>query len=149
MIALDTNVLVAVHRADHPMHNVALSATKRLITTSTPLAIPWPCAHEFFAIVTHKKIWRDPTPPDRAWQSLQRWQEHNLLFLHESDAHHTILAALISQARITGPQIHDARVAALCIEHRIHTLLTFDRDFSRFAALRTASPATFMAKRGI
>jgi uncharacterized protein len=34
-----------------------------------------------------------------------------------------------------GPLVSDAHLAALAIEHRA-TLLSFDRDFSRFAGLR-------------
>jgi predicted nucleic acid-binding protein len=43
-------------------------------------------------------------------------------------------------ARISGPQVHDARVAALCIQHGVRELWTADRDFSRFAGLTTVNP---------
>ena len=37
-------------------------------------------------------------------------------------------------------QVHDARVAALCLESGVEELWTADRDFSRFPALRTQNP---------
>ena len=42
--------------------------------------------------------------------------------------------------RVQGPLVHDARVAAICIGHGVHELLTADRDFSRFPSLRSRSP---------
>jgi predicted nucleic acid-binding protein len=39
-----------------------------------------------------------------------------------------------------GGAVHDARIAALCERHGVRTLLTADRDFSRFPALKTRNP---------
>ncbi len=39
-----------------------------------------------------------------------------------------------------GPMMHDARIAALCIDHGIRELWTVDRDFSRFSMLKTRNP---------
>jgi hypothetical protein len=41
---------------------------------------------------------------------------------------------------ITGPAVHDARVAALCLAHGVRELWTADRDFSRFPRLRAVNP---------
>jgi len=41
---------------------------------------------------------------------------------------------------VTGPQVHDARVAALCQLHGVRELWTADRDFSRFAGLVVRNP---------
>jgi len=35
---------------------------------------------------------------------------------------------------------HDARVAAICLDACVTELLTADRDFGRFAALRVGNP---------
>ena len=37
---------------------------------------------------------------------------------------------------IAGPKVHDARIAALCLEHGVRELWTADRDFGRFPDLR-------------
>lgn len=39
-----------------------------------------------------------------------------------------------------GPRVHDARIAAICLQHGVRELLTFDRDFSRFPDLGTRNP---------
>jgi predicted nucleic acid-binding protein len=36
--------------------------------------------------------------------------------------------------------IHDARIAAICIQYGVSELWTADRDFSRFAGLKTRNP---------
>lgn len=62
MIALDTNVLVYAHLTDSPFHESALAAVTQLAEGNAPWSIPWPCIHEFFAIVTHPRIYNPPTP---------------------------------------------------------------------------------------
>ncbi len=61
-------------------------------------------------------------------------------FLHEDDAYWSELTRLLVAAQITGPRIHDARIAALCLHHGVRELWTADRDFSRFPRLRTRNP---------
>ena len=62
MIAVDTNLLVYAHREDSPWHTVAYHCIERLAEAPGPWAIPWPCLHEFLAIVTHARIYNPPTP---------------------------------------------------------------------------------------
>jgi uncharacterized protein len=39
---------------------------------------------------------------------------------------------MIKSSGVTGNLLHDAHIAALCVEHGIRELVTGDRDFSRF-----------------
>lgn len=50
-----------------------------------------------------------------------------------------ILRALLVEAQVTGPLVMDAFLAALALENGA-TLVTTDRDFSRFPKLRLADP---------
>ena len=52
MIAVDTNVLVQAHRQDATFHQAAKDTLVQLAAGPAPWAIPWPCVHEFLAIVT-------------------------------------------------------------------------------------------------
>jgi len=58
VIAIDTNVLVHSHRAESPWHERAVAALRAAATG--PWAIPWPCIHEFLAVVTHPRIFDPP-----------------------------------------------------------------------------------------
>ena len=61
MIAVDTNILVYSVREDSPWHTAALAAVRSLAEGDPAWAIPWPCIHEFLAVVTHPRIYRPPT----------------------------------------------------------------------------------------
>jgi uncharacterized protein len=77
-------------------------------------AIPWPCIHEFLAIVTHPRIYAPPTPLDRALDQVDAWLESpTLAALAESGAHWLTLQGLLPEGRVVGPQIHDARRGAM------------------------------------
>jgi predicted nucleic acid-binding protein len=51
-----------------------------------------------------------------------------------------ILGQLLVSSRVTGPRVHDARIAAICLAHGVTELWTADRDFSYFPRLRTRNP---------
>ena len=142
MIAVDTNVLVQAHRQDAPFHESAGETLRQLAAGASPWAIPWPCVHEFLAIVTHPRIFRTPTPLDAACDQVDAWLDVPTLRLlsEDRDAHWPSLRPLLSAGRIAGPRVHDARVAALCLAYGVSTLLSADRDFSRFPALDVRNP---------
>jgi len=54
MIAVDTNLLVYAHREDSPWHDAALAKITEFAEGKSPWSIPWPCIHEFLAIVTQE-----------------------------------------------------------------------------------------------
>ena len=143
MIAVDTNVLVYAHREESPFHKKALACVTKLAEDRAPWAIPWPCVHEFFSIVTHPRIYDPPSPLSTATDQLDAWLESpTLTLLSEAGDYWTILRSIVTAAQVVGPMIHDARIAALCIQNGITRLLTADRDFSRFRELRTENPLT-------
>lgn len=101
----------------------------------------WPCLHEFLSIVTHPLIYNPPTPIEKALSFLENWiQSPSLVLISEGDTHFGHLSQLARRARLAGPKVHDARIAALCIAHGVDVLLTADRDFSRFPDLSTRNP---------
>jgi len=141
MIALDTNILVYAHREDSPWHEPAAACIDGLAIGAKPWAIPWPCLHEFFAIVTHPKIYAPPTPRAAAVDQIDAWLESPaLVLLGESGSHWPTLRALVNAGRVAGPQVHDARIAALCLQHAVGELWTADRDFNRYPQLKTRNP---------
>ena len=66
MIAVDTNILVFAHRADTTWHDAASARIRELAESGRPWAIPWPCLHEFLAVVTHARVFDPPTPVESA-----------------------------------------------------------------------------------
>ena len=141
MIAIDTNILVYAHRADSPHHEKASAALAACAQSRLAWCIPWPCIHEFFAVVTHLRIYSPPTPPKKALDQINAWLESpSLILLAETATHWPTLQALLANAKTIGPAVHDARIAALCLSHGVRELWSADRDFRRFSELKVVDP---------
>ena len=141
MIAVDTNILVYAHREDAEWHEAASSRVAGLAEGRSAWAIPWPCVHEFIAVVTHPRIFAPPTPLGAALDQVDAWLESpTLVLLCESDGHWPALRDLLRRGRIVGPKVHDARIAALCMQHGVSELWSVDRDFGRFPHLSVVNP---------
>ena len=141
MIAVDTNILVYAHREDSPFHDAAAKRVAELAEGSASWSIPWPCVHEFLAIVTHPRIYAPPTPLGRALDQVDAWLESpSLVLLTESADHWPALRTLLTKGRVVGPRVHDGRVAAHCRQHGVRQLWSADRDFSRFAGIAVVNP---------
>lgn len=141
MIAVDTNILVYAHREDSPWHAAALHAVTGLAEGRSAWAILWPCVHEFIAIVTHPRIYRPPTPLAIAIDQVSAWLESpTLVRLAENESYWDALRECLLAGRVAGPQVHDARIAALCLAHGVRELWTHDRDFGRFSGLVVRNP---------
>lgn len=143
MIAIDTNILVYLHRSDSEFHQAARQAFDEMLAGNRPWAITWPSVHEFFAIVTHPKIYKPPTPIQVAVDAVESWLElPNLRVLAETTLHWPTLKRTVLAGHSAGPAVHDARIAAICLQHGVSELWSLDRDFSRFPALRVINPLT-------
>ena len=118
MIAVDTNILVYAHRADSTWHEKANEIITELAEGRSFWAIPWPCVFEFYAIVTHPRIYRPPTPVADVLLQIRAWLESpSLALLSEDSAFFATLEPLLKKSGVHGGAVHDARVAALCIRH--------------------------------
>ena len=141
MIAVDTNLLVYAHREDSPFHDAAFDLVAELAQGAATWGIPWACVHEFLAIVTHPRIYAPPTPLKLALEQVDAWLESpSSALLTESETHWSSLRTLLKDGKVAGGRVHDARVAALCLQHGVRELWSADRDFSRFAGLTVVNP---------
>jgi uncharacterized protein len=141
VIAVDTNVLVAFQRTEYSTHARAVQVIVALAEGTEGWGIPWPCVHEFLAIVTNGRIFKQPTPLADAVDVVDAWLESPVLrLLGETLGYWPEAKGLLTAGRIAGARVHDARIAAICLQHRVHCLWTADRDFSRFPSLKCHNP---------
>jgi toxin-antitoxin system PIN domain toxin len=141
VIAVDTNLLVYAHRQDSPFHHRAAEQIRSLAESPSQWAIPWPCLHEFYSIVTHRRIYSPPSTLQQSIDQIEAWlASPSLVLLSESETHWTVLRALLADGQVVGPMVHDGRIAALCVGHGVRELWSADRDFGRFPRLRTRNP---------
>jgi hypothetical protein len=132
---------VYAHRGESQFHLLATEALRPIIEGPAPWALPWPCVHEFIGVVTNPKVYRPPSPlPDALVFLDSLMTAPNLHLLAESPGYFDKLREIVLAGKISGPRIHDARIAALCLHHGVSELWTADRDFSLFPQLRARNP---------
>ena len=141
VIALDTNLLIYAHREEVPFHQPALESLTGLVRSGRAWALPWPCVHEFISTVTNRRVFAR-TDAHRRWRSIAcaSWSPPTFAFSASPPPIWTSWIGCSRPVASTGPKVHDARIAAICIGHGVSELWTADRDFSYFPELRTRNP---------
>ncbi len=141
MIAVDTNMLVAFVRTEYAHHDKVRYRMRELAEGAAAWALPWPCVHEFLAVTTNPRIFRTPLTPAQAIDAVDALLESpTICLIAEGPGYWETLRSLLADGGVTGPKVHDARIAAICLSHGITELWTADRDFGRFPALRVRNP---------
>ncbi len=141
MQAIDTNILVYSQLASLPEHERANRFLKDLATGSAPWGIPWPCIYEYLRVISHPRLHHPRLPARQALAELTGLlASPSLVLLHETPDHLDYLNRAIEESGASGNLIHDAHIAALCLEHGVSELITADRDFARFPSLTTRNP---------
>lgn len=141
MRAVDTNILIHAEITSSRFHARAREVLTELAEGAAAWAVPWTCVYEFLRVVTHSRVYHPPVPSGRALEDLQSILESpSLVLLSETSRHAAIMQAVIADSGVTGNLIHDAHIAALCIEHGVSELITGDRDFLRFEGIRLFNP---------
>ena len=130
-------MLVYARREESVLHERALAELAALAEGRAPWALPLPCLVELVRVLTHPRVLRPPSPLDGAFAFIDALMESpsmRLLCPGPKFVEHFCTAARGADAR--GNLAFDAQIAALCLEHGVREILTADRDFARFAALK-------------
>jgi predicted nucleic acid-binding protein len=87
-------------------------------------------------VVTHPNVFDPPTHEDVAIEALTAvLSSVSVRLLVPGDGYWPILSSLVADHRIRGNLVHDAQIAAVCLEQGATTVLTEDRDFERFSGI--------------
>ena len=141
MIAVDANILIYAHRTESPFYKIASGRLRELAEGRSAWAIPWPCLHEFYGIVTHPNRYLPPSTPAQAAKQMSLWMGSPALrLIGETQSHWPTMQDLLIASDVKGSLVHDARIAAICVQHGVREFWTADRDFSRFPALNCRNP---------
>ena len=141
MRALDTNILVFAEVRNSPHHERAHAILRECAHGSAAWALPWPCIYEFLRVITHARIFHPPVSVDVALADLRAiLRSPSLILLTETPDHADVMEKIVRSSAASGNLIHDAHIAALCIEHGVTELVTGDRDFHRFEGLEVFDP---------
>jgi uncharacterized protein len=141
VIAVDTNLLVYAHRRESTFHDEARQVIGTLAASRATWAIPWPCLHEFYGVVTNSRAFKPVSTIAQASAQVSEWLgSPSLVFLHEGPNHWSKLLELLTTGHVVGGMVHDARIAAICLDHDVREFWTADRDFNRFPSLAVRNP---------
>ncbi len=140
MKLLDVNILVQAHREDADQHSAIFIWLNNALTQSYGLAVPDLVLSGTLRIITHPKIFKNPTPRYRAIGFLEDFRgRENVHILAPGTHHWQIFLELCQKGDARGNQIPDAYHAALAIEHDCDWI-SLDRGFARYPGLKFRSP---------
>lgn len=140
MILLDVNVVVAAYRADHPHHVRVRPWFEDLVQTSEPFTVPDTVWASFVRIVTNHRIFSVPSSAEDAFDFLRAVRgAPTHLPIVPGEGHLALFETACTEGQAVGDLVPDAYLASLTIEQGA-AIATLDRDFARFAGLRTVQP---------
>lgn len=136
----DVNVLVYAFRTDSPEHEVYASWLNDALRADR-VGVADTIVAGFMRIVTHSRIYSEPTPPKTALTFVRQllaapstqWLRQGASAWEQFDA------ITSTDSAIRGSLVPDAHIAALCISNGAR-LATRDRGFARFSQLRWFDP---------
>jgi len=138
---VDTNILLRSVQPAHPMHVAAVRAVELLMKREEPL---------FIAVQNVAEFWNAATRPaavnglgftiEEAQVELVRIEAFFQILSENADSY-TIWKSLLVERRVSGVQVHDARLAAVMKAHGIARIVTFNvSDFDRFPDIEAVHP---------
>jgi toxin-antitoxin system PIN domain toxin len=132
----DLNLLLYAVNAQSPMHLQAKRWFETQYSTDQTVGYAWVVILGFIRLCTKRGIMEQPLDTTTCLAILDTLLNHpSAQIVHPSERHMGILGRLLLGAGTAGNLSTDAHLAALAIENGAE-LVTFDRDFERFAGLR-------------
>ena len=140
MIVCDANVLLYAYDRGSRFHVPCRAWFEAALSGSDSLGLPWQSVLAFIRIATNPRVYERPMALDTACATVSAWLARPQVQIPEPAARYwEILRALLQEARVTGPLVTDAALAAIALECGA-TLCTTDRDFRRFESLKLLDP---------
>ncbi|MGD9880180.1 MAG: type II toxin-antitoxin system VapC family toxin [Reyranella sp.] len=140
MILPDVNTLLYAVNSSSEQHGAALRALRQGFEGPRGVAFAWTALLAFLRLSTRRGIFPRPLSADDALRVIMHWLGHpQALVVHPGEQHAKILGRLLRSAGTAGNLTTDAHLAALAIEHGA-TIISFDRDFARFAGVNWTLP---------
>jgi len=140
MRCVDVNVLVYAHRRESPEHDLYREWLDTARGGSEPLGISSLVLSGFLRVVTHPRVFREPTPLTDALAFTEAVRAApGSVDVQPGPRHWAIFAQLCRAADVRGNLVADAYLAALAIEQGA-TWYSADRGFARFDGLRWRHP---------
>ena len=140
MLLLDVNVLVYAHREEVPRHAEYRSWLEELIESGEAFGVADLVLSGFLRIVTHPKIFKQPSPQDGALAFVEEIRSQPSCPVVKPGARHWgIFLDVCRETSARGNLIPDAYLPALAVESDC-TWVTTDGDYADFSGLDWRHP---------
>ncbi|MCE9519064.1 MAG: type II toxin-antitoxin system VapC family toxin [Verrucomicrobia bacterium] len=140
MKLLDVNLLVAAHREDAEQHHAIRPWLESQLGNPPGIALSDLVLSGFVRVVTHPKIFKIPTPLEKALEfAIDLRARSAVTIVRPGAGHWEIFLQLCRSADARGNLVPDAYHAALAIEYGFEWI-TLDRGFARYPGLRWSCP---------
>jgi len=137
---LDANILLYAYDARSAHHAVCREWLTGVLNDDEPVGLPWQTLLAFVRIATNSRAVQTPIPVSQACAIVDSWlQRPQVVVVEPGDRYWDILREQLAQAKVSGPLVTDASLAALALEQGA-TLCSTDRDFLRFTTLKRLDP---------
>jgi toxin-antitoxin system PIN domain toxin len=141
MRCVDVNVLVYAHRPEPSAHDTFLEWLEAARVGPEPLGVPNLVASGFLRVVTHPRIFREPTPLPIAMAFIEGLRASAASVPVEPGPRHwELFTGFCDSLSLRGNDIADAYLAALALEQG-GVWVSADRGFARFPGVRLEVPA--------
>lgn len=142
MDLLDVNILVQAHREDAPAHQSTLTWLVEALQQPVGVAVSDLVLSGVLRIITHPKIFKDPTPLADALAFIEDFRDRpQVHILTPGRQHWKLFLQLCRDGDARGNLAPDAYHAALALEYDCRWV-TLDRGFARFPGLKSYCPST-------
>jgi hypothetical protein len=140
VIVVDANVLLYAYNSASEHHSSCRRWLDDALNGSEQIGFPWQSVLAFLRISTNPRAFARPLRADEASAIVDAWFARPQAVVVEPDqGYWSALKHQLQAAQVSGPLVSDAAVATLALQHGAR-LCTTDRDFTRFAGLRTIDP---------
>ncbi|MBL8293814.1 MAG: PIN domain-containing protein [Bryobacterales bacterium] len=140
---IDTNILLRSVQPSHPLNAVAVRALETLMTKGEPLFVAVQNLAEFWNVATRPVVNNGLGYTIEEAQAELARIEGFFDVLTENEASYAIWKTLLSLHRVSGVQVHDARLVAVMKAHDMSRIVTLNvSDFARFPDIEAIYPGT-------
>lgn len=141
LLLVDTNVLLRLVEPGHAQHATAVEATESLDSLGHEVVVVPQVVYEFSAVATRPVEVNGLGMTATETQSKLDGLLAMFRVLRDERAIFERWQRVVAHYDVKGKQVHDARLVAALLRHRISHLLTFNAaDFTRYSEITIVEP---------
>ncbi|MGH2971482.1 MAG: type II toxin-antitoxin system VapC family toxin [Gaiellaceae bacterium] len=140
MQLVDANVLLYATDSGARHHAASRSWLENALGGTEAVGFAWTVVLAFLRIGTSRAAFANPLTLEDAADQVEDWlAQAPALVVEPTSRHLGLVRGLLAETGTAANLVNDAHLAALAVEHGAE-VVSFDRDFQRFAGVRLFVP---------